>query len=354
MFTRGMHERDLAAVSEFLGTAGAEVTPLRAFGVLSRCDEIWPPMDDLPGSPQPHEFDPMAAGTLIAKGYLNRPDIGRLFYTMVPVAGKIGIGARLLTAGHFGWLDELVKDARSPAALAQIVYDVNDFSNAERLEGVRLPQPARAELVRVLGGWGVFLAAKYRLEGATEREATDMLTAASGITRLRDLVISHFGNRAEGIKLSHGLQRVTAAVGKTRLRLQLADRQVPRAVAAIAGAMERLRNDDDSAAEFGALAAYYNGKVAFSEAEAAELLTVTGEHGTTSAARLGLPENAPRAELRAVAGQRAAGWAEREQDPVLDVDTASAAAVVQRCYERILQAVTAPGLATEHADGGAR
>jgi hypothetical protein len=344
LFSRGMHEHDLAAVAEFLGPGGARVTPLRAFAVLSRCDELWPPGPGLPGSPKAEDYDPMAAAAQIAARYMRRPEIRRLFYAMVPVAGKIGIGARQLSAKHFCWLDELVKDTGTDAVLARNLDDVGRFANDEHLPDVRLPKAMRAQLVEVLGGWGTYLACRYRRDRAADDEIRRELEAVSGVARLRDLVISHFGNRATSIKLHHGIQDVTMAVGQSRLRFQLADRQVPRAVDVIAAQVERLRNHDDSIAEFSALSDYYNGELtSFSDDDGTELLRVTGEFGTTTAARLGLPENAPLTQLRAAAERLAAKWSKREHDPTLGQAGKRAVRAMRRCYDRLLAAIAESG-----------
>jgi hypothetical protein len=339
--TRGMHERDLAAVEEFLGPGGARVTPLRAFAVLSRCDELWPPGPGQAGGVKAEDYDPMAAAARIASRYMGKPEIRRLFYTMVPVAGKIGIGARQLRDRHFGWLDELGKDLDTDAALARTLSDAGVFANDEHLPGVRLPRAMRAELIELLGAWGTYLACRYRRDQASGDEVRDELAAASGITRLRDLVISHFGKRAANIKLDQGIQDVAAAIGQSRLRFQLADRQVPRAVDVIGAQIERLRNHDDSAAEFSALSDFYNRELTLSGDDATEFLAALGEFGTTSAARLGLPEGTALPQRRAAAERLVAKWSKREQDPTLSRAGKHAIRTMRQCYDRILAEVKA-------------
>lgn len=339
LFSRGMHEGDLATITEYLGPQGAQVTPVRAFGVLSRCDELWPPGPDLPGSPKSHEYNPMAAAEEITRSYLAKPEIGRLFYTMVPVAGKIGIGARQLGPAEFGWLDQLAAETKDEIALARCLYDLQEFANLERPRGTELPLAARGRLADVLGGWGTFLACGARQGGQSEAETRDRLIEASGIGRLRDLITSHFGNRAASIKLGRGLADITMALGKARAGLQRAGYREPDALRVIAARIERLRTEDHSAAEFGVLSAFYNGELTLSGDEATELLTLTGEFGATNAARLGLPASASPAEQAAAAGRLAARWAVRELDPTLNRATLRAASVMRRGYERILSQV---------------
>jgi hypothetical protein len=340
LFTAGVHERDLAAVAAFLGPAGARVTPLRAFAVMSRCDDLWPP------EPGAHSLELLAAPSRITARYMRNPEVRRYFYTIVPVAAKVAIGARLLAAEHIEWLDTLAaattKDTAeaSDSRLIRVLSDRAEFATMDEIPGVPLPAGSRAELLELLGGWGIFLAARARRDGSTADQVRDLLENASGIPRLRDLVISHFGNRAAGIKLDRAIQEVTSAVDDARLRHQLAGRQVPDAVGDIADQLERLRNEDHDAAEFAVLADYYNDKLTLSDDEAAELLALSGEHGTSSAARLGLPATATPRQLRQVAERLASIWAQRDMDPTLDPAMSRAARRLRGGYDRIRDQVS--------------
>ncbi len=341
LFSRGMHQSDYQTVVRFLGPSAGSVTPLRAFGVLSRCDQnYWPPDRDLPGSPDPATYDPMAAAARIADRYLAEPGIGTLFYTVLPVAGLVGAGAQLLAPAEFDWLDELRQ--ADPPALVRSLRDVARFAAADELPGISLSAPVRARLIARLGGWGTYLACCYLRERLGEDEVRQRLVEASGVARLRDLISSHFGNRASVIKLDHGIRDVLTEIGQHRLAIQLAGGQASPALDDIAARIERLRSSDHSAAELTALAAYYQGGLHLSDQEVRELLAVTGEYGTSWAARLGLPEQASAAELEAAARRLAAAWADREGDPALDRATRPAVRAVRRSFDRIWCEITQP------------
>jgi hypothetical protein len=68
----------------------------------------------------------------------------------------------------------------------------------------------------------------------------------------------------------------------------------------------------------------------------AELLRITGEHGTTLADRLGLPLDADTTQLHACAQQRLAHWATVTADPTHAGSTRRAAQVLRRSYELLL------------------
>ena len=198
LFTRGLHPADLSTVVRFLGPAGS-VTPLRAFGVLSRSDEYWPPERGQVDGPDPLTFDPMATAKAIAERYLAEPDIGSMFYTILPVAGILAIGAELLTPEEFCWLDELSKI--EPPVLVRPLRDVGRFARASELRGITLPAAEREQLIARLGGWGTHLACGYLRDHLGEDDIRARLADHSGVTWLRDLIGSHFGNRSAIIKL---------------------------------------------------------------------------------------------------------------------------------------------------------
>ncbi|WP_431726910.1 dynamin family protein [Verrucosispora sp. TAA-831] len=333
LFSRALHETDKATLEEFLGDVGGTITPLRAFGVLTRCDQFWPPTADLPGRPDPMTFDPMVAARALADEHLRRPRMRRMFYTILPVSGLLGIGGQTLTDEHLDWLADLA--TADPRRLVRHAADVGRFAHAPNLSGITLPVAERRALTEQLGAWGVTRACGYVRDGLTPAELRDRLRADSGVSALEDLIASHFGNRSTLLKLDHGLRDADREVARVRLAAQRGGPPVPTPVGEVAAAVERLRARMPAFAELRTLSAFYNGEVTLTAQESAELLRVTGEHGTSCAARLGLPEeSAPRLILDR-ARERVRAWAAREQDPTLDRPTARAVATMRRCHEHI-------------------
>jgi hypothetical protein len=137
LFTRGLHLADLSTVLRFLGPAVGNMTPLRAFGILSRADEYWPPERNGSSSAYARDlvtYDPMATATAIAERYLAEPDIGSTFYTILPVAGILGIGAKFLTADELTWLHDL--SGVDLPVLMRSLPDVGRFARAAELPGI--------------------------------------------------------------------------------------------------------------------------------------------------------------------------------------------------------------------------
>ncbi|WP_246573450.1 dynamin family protein [Kineosporia corallincola] len=336
LFSRALHERDQAAVSDFLGpgrAGGAVMTPLRAFGVLSRCDQYWPPARDLPGRPDPLTYDPMEVGRRIATRYLERPEVASAFYTVVPVAGLLGLGACLMDDEHLTWLRDLA--ALTPTVLTRRLRDAALFGTEPQLPGVTLPPGHRRELADLLGVWGIHLACGYLREGLDPEQVRRNLLHDSGIGPLRTLVTRHFGNRAGVIKRDHALRDLEAEVARVRLRSQRAHEPPPAPVAGIADLLDRFRHDDHELQELAVLAAHYRGELHLSASETTEILRLTGEFGTSAFARLGLPEPGDVGALAGAARARVPHWARRELDPMLGPADEFATRVVRHGYERL-------------------
>ncbi|MEU6380431.1 dynamin family protein [Streptomyces sp. NPDC046909] len=340
LFDRGLHERDRVGVREFLGGADHGHTPFSAFGVLSRVDQLWPPGPDLPGDPDPLTWDPMAESEKIIERYLERPEVRSLFFTIVPVSGLLGEGARLLEAEEIDHLDDLRKT--EPPILVRRLRDAGRFARAEALPGVALPAARRRALVDRLGIWGIHLACGLLRDGADEERLRQGLVEASGVSRLRDMIGRHFGNRYTLIKLDHGLRRAEGALARLRLDSANAGHAVPALAATVAAELERLRARVSGFAELDVLAAHYRGELRLSQDETAQLRRITGEDGTSLPSRLGLPAGATPQELRTAALAAVHAWSFREQDPTLDRASVQAVRAVRRSCERLLHRVQDP------------
>lgn len=338
LFDRAVNERDIAGVAQFLGPLSPSLNALKAFGVLSRCDETyWPPSPDQPGDPDPLTWDPLRVADRIVEGYLRRPESRRMFYAVLPVAGLVGMAAQTLGEREFGWLEELSR--LEPDHLCALLEDAGYFGAAAELDGVRLPVVQRATLIRRLGAWGSLRAAGYLRDGLGVEKVRAQLVEDSGVARLRETVVNHFGNRAALIKLENGLTRVAATVAEQRLADQRAGLRTDPVVDQVATRIQDLRIGQHGLAELSTLSALYSGELCLAPAEVAELLRATGEHGIGVAARLGAPDGTRLVELARVAAERVDTWALRLQDPMLDRRTLVAARVLLRTYERLADRV---------------
>lgn len=327
LFDRGLNQHDASLVVRFLGPLGPSFNALKVVGVLSRCDQwYWPPAE-LGADPLSH--DPLAEGRKIAARRLAEQEVRRMFFRILPVAALASAGATALDAERLSWLDELA--AADPRRLATALSDANLFARSDSVAGVSLPKAARGTIVATLGAWGTLKAALYRRDGVELAELRRLLDADSGVADVRRTLVEHFGNRAAALKLDQALREVSSHVARLRMDSVSARSPLPTVVNYVAGTVERVRLSQSELAELAVLEDYYHGRLEL-EADIAEVLRVTGEHGRSVPARLGQPDGAPLASLITLADERAGAWANRGEALGLDGATAAAARQIATSY----------------------
>jgi hypothetical protein len=318
LFSRGMATSDHSTVAKFQGPLLGQATPINAVGVLSNIDAYWP------------ESDPLEEGRKIASRIEHEPEAERTLFRVLPVSGKLALGAQTLTDTEF---DSLVRLTELPEGrLRDLIEYAEDFE-ARDFDDVAVPPAERAALSSRLGQYGAWEACRLLRAGTDLASLRDQLLECSGFVDLRELLVTHFGHRAFLIKLDNGLRKAKLVSFRDRQRLSGGDAEVAREVA---GRLERLEAGEHIFAELALLREYYREGLPVGADEADELLRVTGEEGTTCAARLGLPETAPLADMLARAEGRREYWLRRADAFGADGRTMEAARVLTRSYERIL------------------
>lgn len=335
MFSREVGTAELEAVDEFCHAAdsehSSEITPLRAFGVLGRCDEFWPPAP-MPGGPDPMTYEPIRdVAQRIIRRSMSDPAVNRKLYVIHPVAGLVASGAVTASEDLFAALRHIAESADWEFVVRKLMVDTMQFSRSPDLP---VAAEVREDLVSKFGLWGIFRACTHIREHPeiSDDEVRARLLEDSGITGLRELIISHFGNRTTLIKLHRGLSEVDSAIAACRAAAHSAAHEPHRALAEVAAAVEELRLSMHSFAELDALAAWYNGQLP--DGWRGDLLTVTGEHGTSVPARLGLSSDDSLATLLKVAEAKIKLWREQEGDQ-LRTQRAQAARTILASYERL-------------------
>lgn len=320
LFSQSLATTDAATVEEFLTSTTGRATPINAIGVLTKVDFYWT-----------GEEDPIEGGRRIARRLSEHPKVRKLFYAIVPVCGLLAFGAQTLTSEEYQTLAELRELPEE--RFERLIRDAARFSR--EYPDVAIAPARRAEVMNRLGRYGVWLANRLLRDGIDSREAlAEELVRRSGVPALRDLIVSHFGNRAYLIKLGTALQQIKRACFMEQQRLSETERPV---VARIGGQFEEIEEHEQSFQELRVLRSYYEGRTGFTPDEVGQLLEVTGEGGRSCGERLGLGERATIAEMRPVAQERIQYWNRRANDFLgLDSQTLAAARVMARSYERIL------------------
>jgi hypothetical protein len=249
------------------------------------------------------------------------------------VCGLLAFGAQTMTDADRAALAEL---SRVPERrLVECLLDAEDWAEYE-FPDLAVASPTRTRLLDRFGQYGIWLACQLIREGVEDGDVLrEELVARSGLIELRDVVLSHFGNRALLIKLQTALRK---GRGETFAVRQSHDGPIRDAAEVAGGVLEALDTGVPAFEEFALLRHYYHDRDALGlrDGEAAELLRVTGEHGTALALRLGLDARALPGEMIPVAQRRLAHWRARGTEFGADRQTVTAARVLAGAYERML------------------
>jgi len=304
----------------------ATATPITAIGALTKVEFYWP------------DHDPMAEGRRVAGKMMTEAGEARLLFELRPVASLVGAGAATLPEDEYSDLTELARLA--PDLLARRVA-LGPLFTSRNYDDIPVPAARRRALFARLGGYGIALSCGLIRDGLDNLAGLrEELIALSGVSAFRDLLTGHFGNRADVIKL----QRVIAVL-QERQRLMLPGMppkqrlRMDTAIAEVTG----LGFAEHAFAELAVLKHHYDGSLELTDAEAAELLRVTGEQGDSVAARLGLPEDATAGALLSRAREQHAQWAAYTADPSHSGPTRRAGQTILRSYELLIGDITAAG-----------
>lgn len=321
LFNRALAVSDADIVREFSGGALEHLTPVKAIGVLSRVDDYWPPQPRRGEQVDPLTYEPLQRAKLIIDRYLGDTRAADIFYDIKPVIAKLAVGAAAATGDDFENLRVL--STLEPRLRVRRLRDAQRFATAE-LPDVPLDKAQRGRLVGLLGVYGINLAARLLGDGSGEDEVRRELIARSGINEVRGSVVSHFGNRADLIKLAGILADLDAERRRIRPGLRGGPAEALADVGKITG---RLRATEHGFRELDALHLHYKlradrrqgrGTAELNARQAEEFLRVTGEHGLSCAARLGCQPSATVEELLEVAASRLRHWRDAAIDPTID------------------------------------
>lgn len=309
--TKSLGAADIRLLDRFVDPSAvdalAPLTPLKAIGVLTRCDE-------LAGADDIADQEPLVAGRAAVKDMLrDNPRLRRLMFGVVPVAAIVSAGAAEMTEEHLDWIRDLL--TLPPSELGRQLRDVELFAGAGTARA--LPDRHRREaLLRLLGRWGLYTACTYARQagvGVDVAELRTRLDEASGVAELRRVMTEHFGRRAPWIKYDVGLRDVRDEVARCRdaalaTPFTVLDRA---AVDDVANQRNAARANEPAFAELAVLNAYYLGQLALRPGEIAKVERLVGLNGTTCAARLGLRPEASLDEMEAAIKARRSHWARR-------------------------------------------
>ncbi len=320
LFSQSLGAFDAETIEQLQGPLGGNTTPINAIGVLTKVDFY---IGDRSIT------NPLERGKIIAQRLHN--EVRRLFYTIQPVCGLLGLGAKTLTLEHWDTLVELGK--LSAVDFAKLTRRNDTFIKDEKAIATNTTFEQRKKLAEHLGFYGVIRAYDYIHSVKNCEELGEKLIQDSGLVELRHLLLSHFGDRALLIKLGKALQDINNLYYQEKQRL---NGQALEILEEICSQFDTLRCEEQSFQELDILRSYYEEKLELTETEIDQLLQVTGEKGISFAEKLGLDETASNEEMIILAKEKIQYWQNRANDCFTgNNDTIHAARILARSYERL-------------------
>jgi GTPase SAR1 family protein len=324
-------ESDQKIIELFQGPSVGRATPLNAIGVLTQADSCWPARED-----------PLSAAQDITQRlFADYPRLYSLFYKIQPIAGLLALGAQTLTEKDISILQKLsTLPEQGKDTLETLMRSAKRFCEKEFSDRPDIPSTEeRTAIFNRLDRYGIHLACNYIRSGIDNKEQlSKLLLQHSGVSELRKLILSHFGDRAYLIKFNRSLQLLKKAVAQQKQKQS--DEDLKQVIFEIDEWLEKLECDELFFYELRELQVlrnlYEDKKLNFNDNEIQQLLSVLGERGKSCAERLGLTKDAPIAELRQQNQKYLTYWRFRCSDQLGGTpETVRAACVLAQSYERL-------------------
>jgi hypothetical protein len=312
LFSRDLGGADTEVVSRFLGhPTGYARAAGRALGVVSKCDMIWPPPRNVP------DYNPIeqVAQPRIDAYLTDEPELGRLFYDIIPVAALVAEGARTADPEWFSWLDDLSR-LEFPALLGLLRYPSRFIG--ETVPGTLLSEPQRTTLYNRFGPWGILLACRYLRAQCTMEQVCGHLVEDSGVQRIQDLVVSHFGKRAYLVKLDRILSSIRGVLTVYGSESPL-DSDTDVSVARVRNTIEAITDREQGLWAMEVLRLIGQRQLKITITEMTRIIQLV-EPGASCASRLGRPEDTPAGDLLPLAIEEVSYW-QRQNNDVISVDS---------------------------------
>jgi hypothetical protein len=330
MFSRDLGGADTEVIGRFLGVGGLRsLDSMRTIGIVSKCDSYWPPATraDWLG------YNPIeTAGQRWVSDYLAaEPELGRLFYEIIPIAGLVAEGAQTIPAEWFNWLQDLAD--RPPVELLRLLRYRSVFTS-DKLAEVALSAQQRRDLDGRLGSWGILLACRYLWDKCGEQEVRQNLVIDSGVQRVRDLTVSHFGTHRYLIKLNKILSDVRGDIDDLPAP-QFRSAEVNDQVTLVQDTIEDITDREPGLQAIHVLGLAGQGRLPLTGPELDRLGRLL-EPGTSCSARLGRPDGTPPAVLVEAADAEVTHWQRRTDDlATTDPEALAAVRLVLRTAEDV-------------------
>jgi hypothetical protein len=320
LFKNAPGGEEIAQLSAFR-KGEARLNAVHSMAVFSQVDDRFPEVRD------PFE------SALKSAHMIMRNDVMRdSFFTLLPISGRMGLGAQLLTSEDFGTLFELSKlDPKELNAKVWLRTEINFKTREHPIAG--MPMAAdRARVANKLGYYGCYFAVETIRSGATPEQVSAELVRKSGIEELRRILLCHFSGRATAITTLTGLEEARRLCLRSRRLLGDGDLEV---LSAVETQIAEFLAKATSLRELRLLREIYDGTIQFDSAETTRMLEVVGERGLRTFERLGLETKTDALRERAMARERSDYFHRVACFASRDRTTRDAAAVLSVLYSAL-------------------
>ncbi|MCH5211617.1 MAG: dynamin family protein [Oscillospiraceae bacterium] len=332
-FNRSLAGEDARVLQSFHAGDFSNHSPLNSIGILTKVDMTGAIYDWPDGSP-------VKGAEVIVNASMANPMIKKILYAIFPVCSVAVEGCSVLTEEDWDVLGNI--SHTDPEMLMDLLWDATEFSVSENEEFMVLGSPAiRRRLIDVLGQYGIFELARQLREGRSPDEARQILTDKCGITAVKDVILSHFGNRTFIIKVGYIFNHLRALVERfekdpvTGFALKNICYELKNNIDDILSNQQRMQ-------ELKVVQMYYNEQLVFnSDIEKEDFLHITGEYGQSVEDRLGVDGTCSIRELKKIAGKKMAQWRYNANSFMGNHYYIEAANIITRSYEHIFYALNA-------------
>lgn len=322
-FSRGVQGKDAEVLDAFSGTDETASSPINAVGIFTRTDMFWDCVQN------PH-VKPLETVAPVVDAY--KAKLKKLLYNILPISAKLVESAAEMTDETWSIFMKLA--AVDEEILLEYLMDASAFATEETDE-LPVNTKDRAYILNLFTQYGIYAVTEAIKQGIGRSQIIDHLYELSGVKKVSNLILQHFGNRAYLIKLNYVLSRIERAC--RRLKHQHTEnRQIFHICERILEEIEQIRMDEQAFKELEILQSFYNGEIKFYNKEnETQLLQITGEYGSHCEARLGAPNGTSIKELKKLAYERTKYWNDMTYDYGIPRQVSDAAKVVVRSCENL-------------------
>ena len=186
-----------------------------------------------------------------------------------------------------------------------------------------------------MGQYGILEITRQLREDKAREEIGESLQEKCGIRAVREILLSHFGNRTFLIKTRYIFNSIRSVISQIR-KNGAPGRQMREICEQLLENIDDLMSSVQTLKELKVLQLYYNGQLKFMDAkEQEDFLRVTGEYGRSPEDRLGMSKGSTVAQLEAAAKEKVALWHGKASGFMLPGTYVEAASTLARSYEQM-------------------